>query len=380
METLTHVDWQRLHEFLRSLYTPCGLDEFPTQILTASARLIGAEVFGVSSFSNCHATLPRIRTFPHPEIGMVAETFIAQRENFFAHPVFHHYAQTLDEQALAISDFFSEAEFHRQEFLYSGLFQYFGLEDQMALKSKLPSKLKALPKADLFHQGQDNFSLLISRNRRNFTERDRLILNLIHPHLKQAYENVVAFNHLHHQLAEQQKATEQTALISVSADGMVKWMTQQAGRILHRYFPPSNAQISLPDILQRWVNHQVSTCSRSAEVCSSTRPLILELDGQRLTIRFSPGVEMEQFYLLLEETQPNQFSIESLQILGLTKREAEVLFWVAKAQSIQEVARQLGMSNRTAKKHMEHVYEKFGVQTRLGAVMYALKKLGIANL
>jgi DNA-binding CsgD family transcriptional regulator len=29
---------------------------------------------------------------------------------------------------------------------------------------------------------------------------------------------------------------------------------------------------------------------------------------------------------------------------------------------------------------MEHIYKKLGVQTRLGAVMYALKKLGIANL
>lgn len=56
-------------------------------------------------------------------------------------------------------------------------------------------------------------------------------------------------------------------------------------------------------------------------------------------------------------------------MLGLTKREAEVLFWVAKDKSTDEISKQLGMSNRTVKKHLENIYHKFGVQTRLGAVM-----------
>jgi DNA-binding CsgD family transcriptional regulator len=185
---------------------------------------------------------------------------------------------------------------------------------------------------------------------------------------------------LHQQLAKHQAAIEQTALIALSADGKVKWMTKLAGEILHRYFPPSKARISLPDSLQRWVDHYVLPFSRSTEAPSTLRPLILELNGRRLSIRFSCNAGLEQLYLLLEETQPEKFSIQSLQALGLTKREAEVLFWIAKDQSTQEIARHLGMSDRTVKKHMEHIYEKWGFQTRLGAVMYALEKLGIANL
>jgi DNA-binding CsgD family transcriptional regulator len=69
--------------------------------------------------------------------------------------------------------------------------------------------------------------------------------------------------------------------------------------------------------------------------------------------------------------------LKSLEMLGLTKREAEVLFWVAKDQSTQKIAKRLEMSDRTVKKHLEHIYEKFGVQTRLAAVMYALNQLGI---
>lgn len=380
MEILTSIDWQYLHKFLLVIYSPCHLDEFPGQILTALPKLIGAELFGAASFSTEDIILPRIRTFPNPEIGIVAESFTAKRQNFFAHPASYHYVQTNDGQALAISDFFSELEFHRQEPLYSGFFQHLGLEDQLLIHFELPFKLNTGIDIDPFHKRQEHLALSASRNRRSFTEHDRLILNLIRSHLKQAYENVVTFNHLHHQLAKQQKAIEQAALISLSIDGKVKWATQKAEEILHRYFSLSCVQVTLPEFVQRWVNQQIFIFFQSPNDISSIRPLTFELNGRRLKIRFSCSIEREQFYLLLEEDQPNQVSIEALQILGLTKREAEVLFWVAKDQSTQEIAKRLEMSDRTVKKHMENIYKKFNVQTRLGAVMYALKNLGIANL
>jgi DNA-binding CsgD family transcriptional regulator len=379
MTNLTQTDWRQMHEFWRSLYTPCRLDEFPMQILTALPKVVGAELFAATNFGDHNTTLPCICSFPNPEIGRLAEQFIAQPQNFLAHPVAHHYARTVDGQALAISDFLSESEFH-QGLIYSDVFQLVGLEDQMAISLKLPAQLKTGSICDPFHQGKEHLSLLVSRERRGFTERDRLILNLIRPHLKQAYENVVAFDLLHQQVSEHQEAIEQTALISLSADGKVKWMTKLAGEILHRYFPPSKARISLPDSLQRWVDHHVLPFSRSTEGLSTLRPLILELNGRRLSVRFSCNMRLEELYLLLEETKPEKFSIQSLQVLGLTKRESEVLFLIAKDQSTQEIARHLGMSDRTVKKHIEHIYEKLGVQTRLGAVMYALEKLGIANL
>jgi DNA-binding CsgD family transcriptional regulator len=293
--------------------------------------------------------------------------------------VIEHYLKTFNGEALAISDFISESEFNRQDLPWANFLKQFGIADQMGIYVKLPSALKAIPKVDPFHQGQEQLCLILSRDRRSFTERDRLVLNLIRPHLKQAYETLVAFSQVHHQLSEQQSATDQAALIALSASGAVKWMTRQAGAILHRYFPPSKAHIALPDLLQQWVNRQLSMFAQVEEVCRLARPLRLQLEGRRLTIRFSYCPKVEQLYLLLEEAEPEPFSVESLQLLGLTKRESEVLFWVAKDKSLVEVAKLLGMSDRTVKKHLEHIYEKFGVQTRLSAVMYALKHLGIFN-
>jgi DNA-binding NarL/FixJ family response regulator len=48
-------------------------------------------------------------------------------------------------------------------------------------------------------------------------------------------------------------------------------------------------------------------------------------------------------------------------------------------QPFNDATRPTERGDRTVKKHMGHIYKKLGVQTLLGAVMYALKRLSIAN-
>ncbi|MGK7896196.1 MAG: response regulator transcription factor, partial [Xenococcus sp. (in: cyanobacteria)] len=84
-----------------------------------------------------------------------------------------------------------------------------------------------------------------------------------------------------------------------------------------------------------------------------------------------------QYLILLEEQELRSFSVASLELLGLTKREAEVLFWIAKDQSNAGIATILGCSKGTVRKHLEHIHQKLGVQTRTAAVMVALEKLGL---
>jgi DNA-binding CsgD family transcriptional regulator len=67
---------------------------------------------------------------------------------------------------------------------------------------------------------------------------------------------------------------------------------------------------------------------------------------------------------------------ESIRALGLTKREFEVLCWLAKDKSNGEIARLLKCSLSTVKKHLEHIYEKLEVQTRTAAVMRLLSQTG----
>lgn len=60
---------------------------------------------------------------------------------------------------------------------------------------------------------------------------------------------------------------------------------------------------------------------------------------------------------------------------SLTPRETEVLSWIAKGKTNRDVAEILGMSPRTVNKHLEHVFEKLGVETRAAAAALATREL-----
>lgn len=65
-----------------------------------------------------------------------------------------------------------------------------------------------------------------------------------------------------------------------------------------------------------------------------------------------------------EETEPPAALLPN----PLTQREMDVLEWVARGKTNRDVAEILGMSPRTVNKHLEHIYEKLGVETRTAAV------------
>ncbi len=58
---------------------------------------------------------------------------------------------------------------------------------------------------------------------------------------------------------------------------------------------------------------------------------------------------------------------------GLTNREVDVLRLVARAQGTREIARALSLSEKTVRNHLEHVFAKTGVKSRVGASLYAVE-------
>jgi DNA-binding NarL/FixJ family response regulator len=67
-----------------------------------------------------------------------------------------------------------------------------------------------------------------------------------------------------------------------------------------------------------------------------------------------------------------------LEPLGLTPREAEVLFWVARGKTNDEIATVLGIGLTTVKKHLESTYAKLGVENRTTAAAMALERMASA--
>ena len=87
---------------------------------------------------------------------------------------------------------------------------------------------------------------------------------------------------------------------------------------------------------------------------------------------------LETILLLDEEhieSQVPNCGMDSLLTLGMTERECEVLFWVAEGKSNPEIGIILHIALRTVKKHIEHIFEKLGVENRTCAAARASEVL-----
>lgn len=62
---------------------------------------------------------------------------------------------------------------------------------------------------------------------------------------------------------------------------------------------------------------------------------------------------------------------ESVRIENLTPRETEILRLICKASSNKQIARDLGLSEKTVRNHASHIFSKLGVTTRQEAIVAA---------
>jgi len=113
------------------------------------------------------------------------------------HPLITRYHQTRDGQAFKISDFLTRSQFHRLG-LYHELYRRVQVEHQIAFVLPTPPPLI--------------IGIALNRGRRDFSERERLLLNLLRPHLVQAYRNAEAVTQLHQELTAVRQALETLAL------------------------------------------------------------------------------------------------------------------------------------------------------------------------
>jgi DNA-binding CsgD family transcriptional regulator len=207
------------------------------------------------------------------------------------------------------------------------------------------------------------------RSGRDFTERDRLMLDLVRPHLAQAYRNAEAMEDAVATASRLEEGLDRSArgLIAFGPDGRVRRMTERARQWLVEYWAsPSRRGDGLPAALRDWVREQHVGAHRLSR---PRTPLRIERDGRCLVVRLvSDGAAA----LLLFEEQRLEPDLHALAALGLSRREAEVLAWVAQGKTNPEIGRIAGLSGRTVGKHLERVYAKLGVETRTAAARVAL--------
>ena len=151
-------------------------DEFCLALLSALPAAVRADWCALNEVP---AELPDTISLTHPLLPReVHETFAALSTQ---NPIAAHFLDTGDGRATRISDLVTRRELHRLE-LYQQVYRPLGIEYQIAFT--LPSNAQRILGATL------------SRCARDFSARERDLLNLARPYLIQMYRNAIAHSEL----------------------------------------------------------------------------------------------------------------------------------------------------------------------------------------
>ena len=155
--------------------------------------------------------------------------------------------------------------------------------------------------------------------------------------------------------------------------GRAVWQTPLARELMQRYFGVGPGLV--PEELLQWLREQSTLAGdgRAATPLTVTR----EVAGKPCQLVFSlqERTSDDDWLMVMREVSDAAVVEALLQAFRLTLREAEVLYWVVKGKTNRDIGDILGSSPATVKKHLEHVFEKLGVETRNAAASMAMKKV-----
>jgi DNA-binding CsgD family transcriptional regulator len=188
---------------------------------------------------------------------------------------------------------------------------------------------------------------VLDRSGRDFSARDRAVLDTLSPHLVQLHRASVARRRLREALALHEST--RAAVVLLEADLRIAYASAAATELLGRYLGEDG--VVLPDPVASWLREQ----RRAA----TAEPLRIDAGDRALV------VELVDDALLLEEEQ---------HLPRLTPREREILDLVAEGRTNAEIAETLWLSRGTVRKHLDNVYAKLGVHTRTAAAAFVRER------
>ena len=202
--------------------------------------------------------------------------------------------------------------------------------------------------------------------------RPREVLARIAAHLqtaraqKQARHALDAFGH--------------ATLVVRERDGRRIWQTALARKLLADHFGGDDS--GTPPEVIAWVARESVRRRGGADALTLT----VARGSRRITfaLHAMPDESVEgsndnphdgEWLMVMRETDDAAI-IEAITLaFKLTAREAEVLYWVVKGKTNRDIGDILGTSSRTVTKHLEHVFEKLGVETRTAAAALVMGRI-----
>ena len=269
-------------------------------------------------------------------------------------PVVVHHFRGFAPRAMKVSDFLGDRQWRRSEVYNDCYGKRLGLTWEIAAQIRCTNEEVACA--------------ALQRSTRDFDERDRSLLDAITPHMRAGYARTEAERRRSKQMALLELGLEEggeAALLSDRRGGIVA-AGKRARAILHDWFGERQEGASLPAEIDSW---------RAGERGSVAPPLLEVRRGKR-TLRLRLIAGQDEDVLLLRETRESPPSAELLcRRLPISCREAEVLARLAAGEMNAGIARELGISPHTVRRHVESIYSKLDVHNRAEATAAALSQV-----
>jgi DNA-binding CsgD family transcriptional regulator len=181
------------------------------------------------------------------------------------------------------------------------------------------------------------------------------VLDLVRPALERALGAAQASERLGRALSA--NAPSGTAVVLLNRCGEIEQSSPHADRWLAEHHGPPEHAGWLPEAVAAWL------------ALPPRPPLVSVRAGRGLTIHLLPG---DPHALLLEEDVAS-IRPDALHRLGLTPREAEVLYAASRIEEEVDIAWELTLSLHAVQGRLARLETKLGVDTAAGAVTEALR-------
>jgi len=364
---LTSADFQKLLAVLPTLYEAGDLTSLPRRMMLTVSPLVPCDSL---AYEECNPFLGRAigRLFPDDMQATATPASVVRfGELLPTHPLVKHWirrgslakpgadngdsppmddeppaenAPVVNDGALKISDFISAADLENSA-LFTDIYRERNIKEQLSI-------LIAFPKPLMVAVG-------CHRDRRTFTERDRLMLNLLHPHLLAAYRNAEAFTELRTAIGAHRR---RVGTLKVNADGRVDSEEGHASALLKDYFHRDAKGPRFPAPLKRWF-------IQARKNPTTARVWTLRGKHGLLVLRMLNDQRENSLTILLEELQENRIpNGEHPALAILPPRLRQTLAALLAGKSTKEIAAQMGLSRHTASEHVSRLYARLSVSTR----------------
>jgi DNA-binding CsgD family transcriptional regulator len=166
-------------------------------------------------------------------------------------------------------------------------------------------------------------------------------------------------------------------VVVLSSKGAVQMASPHASTWLTDYFSDATSRTSLPGELSRWLRKQQDGAVKIEVFGCIGVPLVKVRDRRRLRVQLADSGGGQQVLLLTEQDLTSTQS--SLQKLGLTARESEVMIWIAEGKTNAEIGVILKASSRTIDRHVGSILAKLNVENRASAILRVMELLSPAS-